>query len=674
MQHSESKQASTRPRRTLIPSKMARYLFYALAGLLLLWLAVKVTVIGLTLNSLLGYRDDVEQLTANGMMAVDAAAAEQLLLDVRQDVLTLKQETAVFMPMMPRLGWVPLVGPTLAIAPELMEMADAGTETAAYAVRGLGPALTILQGDGATSEQLPAILEVVSTAEADILAANVAFDRVIAARQQIGPVDNQPELVQSVFRLADEWLPIADDGLILLTVLPEMAGADGAKSYLILAQNEDELRATGGFISGAGVLTVENGRILSLDFEDAYRVDNFQKPYNDPPQPLQDIMGLDLFVFRDANFWPDFPTSAEQAMDLYSYGQDLPPLDGAIAFDQQFLQMLLRATGPVDIVEEGVQITSGNIRQTLQDSWAIDEGQEARDWVANRKDFLGTFAAALQQKLFADFGQLDLLTLVRQMSLATEQKRLQLHMRDPSVAAVLDSIGWNGRLHNPTSGDFLMIVDTNVGFNKANVYIERQLDALVTILPDNRAQTELTLTYQHTGTATGAPCDQTETYLLYGNETPTYLNLANRCFWNYLRLYTPPGTDLLASSGHAIAAEQMATGQAWVSNLQPAAADLPNWAVFANLIQVPQGTSLTTTATLRSETAVQPLENGQYLYSLFVPKQGGTPGNPINLTVQLPEGATVISSTPDALSVDGNQVRFQQSLESDLTISLVFSR
>ena len=86
-----------------------------------------------------------------------------------------------------------------------------------------------------------------------------------------------------------------------------------------MAQNEDELRATGGFLTGAGIVTVENGRIVDLSFLDSNYVDNYWvKPYDFPPQPLYDYMGLEMLLFRDANYWPDFPTSARKAMDLYA--------------------------------------------------------------------------------------------------------------------------------------------------------------------------------------------------------------------------------------------------------------------------------------------------------------------------------------------------------------------
>ena len=50
------------------------------------------------------------------------------------------------------------------------------------------------------------------------------------------------------------------DGLELAQALPSLLGADKPAEYLLLAQNPDELRATGGFIGAVGVLTLDQGR------------------------------------------------------------------------------------------------------------------------------------------------------------------------------------------------------------------------------------------------------------------------------------------------------------------------------------------------------------------------------------------------------------------------------
>ncbi|MCA1554618.1 MAG: DUF4012 domain-containing protein, partial [Chloroflexi bacterium] len=90
--------------------------------------------------------------------------------------------------------------------------------------------------------------------------------------------------------------------LELFVQIGSLVGFDGARSYLIIAQNEDELRATGGFISAVGLITVERGKVVASEFMDSYAVDNLGKPYPDPPDALRKYMLAYLWLFRDSNW------------------------------------------------------------------------------------------------------------------------------------------------------------------------------------------------------------------------------------------------------------------------------------------------------------------------------------------------------------------------------------
>lgn len=670
MQKVQGKTVAVEQPSRAVPRSFARIALTTLLSLALLWLLIKALIIGMAAQSLLSVQTEAEAMLAGGITELDGNAVEQLILDARADVLTLKAETAVFTPFFSRLGWVPKVGPTLLIAPQLLEMADAGTETAAYAIRGLKPALPILQSDQLSAdEQMHQLLQIIDLAEPDLQAASRSLERVVAIRSEMGDVSDQPWRVQSLFGLADEWLPVAQTGLQLLPVVPEMAGIDGAKSYLLLAQNEDELRSTGGFISSAGVLTVENGRIVTLELADAYRVDDFTKPYADPPSQLYDLMGLELFVFRDANFWPDFPTSAEQSMALYSYGTGTPPLDGTIAINQQFLQTLIKITGPLPISELDTTVTNENILEVIRASY----GSEDERWFANRKNFIGYIAAAVQTKLLSDFSQIDPMTLASETVRAAQQKEIQLYMLDPQVNNVLNEIGWDGRLEATSNSDFLLVADQNMGFNKANLFVEKAIEYRVTVQEDFTAVADLTITYQHSGTKNPAiSCAQDNVAEVYFEEG-TYSALANLCYWNYLRIYTPASTALRDASLHEMPAEQLVGSSAWSAKAAPVN-DLAGWTVFGNFINVPVAQSETFYASYQLPRVVQEVSTGTLEYNLHLVKQSGTTNEPMTILLTLPDGYRYVnSSLPAVVGADG-LIRFSTTLDHDQTLSVRYAK
>ncbi|NCF67371.1 MAG: DUF4012 domain-containing protein [Chloroflexi bacterium] len=655
-------------------SKIRRRIIWLLllAGLIILfiWAGLKAWRTVQIANSLLSRQAQAQQLLAEGPGNVDPEAAEALVLGLRGDVVDLRQEVGFLMPILPYLGWLPKVGSLASAAPQLMDMADSGTEAAAYAFRGLKPAMLILQDEENTQASLvPQLLPILDGAKSDLAQASLAMDDVVAARQEIADTEALPWRVRSLLELADQWLPLGQDGLKVALVLPELLGYKGPRRYLIMAQNEDELRATGGYISGAGMIEVDNGRIVKIEFQDASLVDawgkpfELTKPYGDPPKALSDFMLLDLFLFRDANFWPDYTVSAEKAMDLYSYGQDVAPLDGAIAIDQQFIKLLLSGTGPVLIPDSGEVVSEDNAIASLQDAWSLEEG------VGNRKAFLGTFALAIHNRLENELWSVDPINLVRAMGQAVQNKHLQLYMRDPQVSPVLADVGWDGQLVPPIDHDALMIVDSNMGYNKANVFVERDISYHVRLAEDGSGQADLTVTHIHTAEDNGEPCWQS-TLQEYEDGEP-YQALTDKCYWNYLRVYVPEESRLDSGPQHVVPGDTWFGGYDW-DHTTEVSAELPGFTTFANFMLLPRDAEVTSQYRYELPAAITQKEGQLRHYQLRLYRQAGAPVHPVQVAVTLPYNAQLVSAVPQPTAQEANTVYFTTDLDSDKTLTVTY--
>lgn len=646
--------------------KIALLLLTGAAVLLLFWLGVKTYRIGTAVQSLLARQPQAEALLEDGLSNLNPDEVERLVLGLRQDIVTLKRETNFLMPLTPYLGWIPKAGPLLVAAPHLMEMADAGTETAVHAFTGLKPALALLQTETEGS-QMTALVQVVDQAEPDLIAANTAMTRLIAARQALGDPSALPWRVRQLLEQVDPLLPLGQDGLQTAVALPSLMGMDGPRTYLIIIQNEDETRATGGFITGAGLLQVADGRIVNLDFQDGNVIDNWaDKPYDFPPQPLYDFMGLELFLYRDANFWPDFPTSAEAALHLYSYGQDVPEPDGAIAIDQRFVQLLLQGLGPVTIPDTGQSLTAQNVIGHFQEAWAKTDEQTVGDWHEERKSFLGTFGQAIQAKIESGLGEIDPLTLVRSLHTAAETGHMQIYMRDPALMTLFDGLNWDGRLENPTGQDFLSVIDSNMGYNKVNMHVVRALDYRVNLHPDGRADATLTIHYTN-----NAPFEPEETgcfqdTVLDYSQAPSYPELADECYWNYLRVYVPGGTVLTDSSHHEVPRETMISAHEGWNNPAQTLNEFAGWSTFANFILVPQKETVTVSFDYTLPVVVN-ADGRTHTYQLTIRPQAGARPHPIQVTVNLPPGGQLLSTTPAGVA-SAREVTFNLEAEPITTL------
>jgi hypothetical protein len=170
----------------------------------------------------------------------------------------------------------------------------------------------------------------IAAARPELAAAETRLARAETLAAQVrGPL--HPKLAPQLARL-NRLLPLARAGLKGAQVAPSLLGMTGPRTYLVLAQNSDELRPTGGFISGVGDVRLDNGRVTEIKLGDSYAVDNFEQPHPEPPSALREMMGTDLLLLRDSNCSPDFPTSALIARALYAQDRGIDT-DGAIALD-----------------------------------------------------------------------------------------------------------------------------------------------------------------------------------------------------------------------------------------------------------------------------------------------------------------------------------------------------
>ena len=147
-------------------------------------------------------------------------------------------------------------------------------------------------------------------------------------------------------------------------LLPPMLGADGPRNYLVLFQNNAEIRATGGIPGALAVMRADRGKLSLVRQGTASDLGIHQKP----PIPLTReetaLYERKLGTYgADINFTPDFPRTAElaQAMWRVTKGQKV---DGVLSADPVALSYLLEATGPVR-VPGGVTLSSGNAVDVL---------------------------------------------------------------------------------------------------------------------------------------------------------------------------------------------------------------------------------------------------------------------------------------------------------------------
>ncbi|HOV30078.1 MAG TPA: DUF4012 domain-containing protein, partial [Candidatus Dojkabacteria bacterium] len=262
----------------------------------------------------------------------------------------------------------------------LMQMIQAGENTSKGAkqlleavspfisyIKEFEPAITFQDGTPSTTKEYRQYLNEISKNSYKL---NEASYKLSLASEIMTKVNTTvfPSSVQSkVLDLKDYTKQIdnlAKEYKEASTFLPTVLGKDERQRYLILLQNESEIRATGGWPTSYGVLGIEGGQIREIFVDDIYNADGtlkIQGKTYTPPESMAKALNLTKWSFSLANWYPDLSDTHDS---LEKFTKDLgigSKIDGVITIDIAFLQKLLDKWGGIQVPGEDEIITSQNI-------------------------------------------------------------------------------------------------------------------------------------------------------------------------------------------------------------------------------------------------------------------------------------------------------------------------
>lgn len=615
--------------------------------------------------AMLVYQDlgQIRELTSgSGSRMERLEEAGPALATLRQDFTLLKEEVEPFLELGPALKWVPVHGGDLASARELVTIADSMLASADLTYQALYP---YLAEDGLSGIDPYGLTKFLKGAQPQLLSAQAELEEAVDARARLTADDLSPRVRDLLLNDVDPVLALFQDGLTVAVEFPGSMGAtrEGPKKYLLLAQNEDELRPTGGFITAADTLVIHNGRMGAVTFVNSGNLDNWSRPYPVAPWQLRQYMNSRVLIFRDANWFTDYRTAAMYAEYLYSYSED-ESVDGVIAFDQHLLVEVLKVTGPIEVEDAPYPIDADNVVEYMRAAKEpTPENRATPGW--DNKVFLNKITIALITKIFD--GGVELEPLSEILLQALNERHLLLQFDDPGLTSLLERYRWDGALR-PGDGDFLMVVDSNIGFNKTSTVIETSLTYEV----------DLTNPISPTGLLTVGHKNKAEKVLVCKHwskikaEGEQYYPISD-CYWNYLRVYTPAGTELLQAVPQAIPDNWMIIKRENPSQVDVLEEDIDGVQAFGTLQVMPGGESLSMDFQYALPVGVIHTEKGTDLrvYRLKVQKQPGTVAVPITIRVRLPKNSKIETVPPGAV-VNGYNVQYEANLTTDLELEFVF--
>ncbi len=367
------------------------------------------------------------------------------------------------------------------------------------------------------------------------------------------------------------------------------------KTFLILFQNDLELRPGGGFIGSFGILKVRDGHGTHFAVHDTGNFDGRIPDTVLPPYPMKETLGIPSWKFRDSNYAPDFATNAKQAEDFYHMGQGAEQFDGVVGITTDVLESFLSVTGPIEI--EGFPGTYG------ADNAVIDlERQVEQDYVkqgiafGERKTVMGILGSEIIGRVKA-MPLSQKYELFRVLLVDLHEKSIQIMLRDEALQGAVVAAGWDGAFDAQWKDDYLFLVDANLNSFKSDYFVKRSYDYTVD-LTGEVPQATLAVTYKHTATAR---------------------DWLTKDYQTFLRVYVPKGSYLASIEG----------------NSKPQVyGEFMGKKYFGVLMQVPINTEKTVTFRY-----ALPKDIERDWYDLEWQKQPGLDGVPVRVTVIAKDGS-----------------------------------
>lgn len=322
-------------------------------------------------------------------------------------------------------------------------------------------------------------------------------------------------------------------------LLPDLLGNPDPRRYLLLFQNDAELRPTGGFLTAYATMNVLKGKIEPGVSEDIYTLDNAFKQKVPAPDPIKKYLPLVYqWNLRDMNLSPDFKVSMDTFTKYYKTVPIAPEVDAVIAIDTEVMVRILRSLGPIGVPGYGGKFSSENdprcdcpqVIYELENiitrpTYEIREG---------RKSILGP----LMNSMLANMMGSPKTKWAEFFTIFTEsirEKHLLMYFFDAEKQTAVEALGAAGRI-NAYAGDYLHINDTNFAGAKSNLFVEQEVAQEISVGSDGSYTKKLTLTYRNP--APGSNCNLEAGQLCL-----------NGLLRDWMRIYVPKGAKLTAARG-----------------------------------------------------------------------------------------------------------------------------
>ncbi|HBP51591.1 TPA: hypothetical protein DD455_04655 [Candidatus Shapirobacteria bacterium] len=432
----------------------------------------------------------------------------------------------------------------------------------------------------------------------------------------------------------------------ILPILPEILGLDGKRrEYMVLLQNENEIRASGGFIGSYAILSFEGGRWLGFEVKDVYEADGQLKGHVEPPSEIKKYLGEAGWFMRDANWQASFPSAARD-IQWFLEKETGRKVDGVIGLNLASVKAILGVTGEIYVTDFKEKVNENNLYEQAE------YYSETKFFAGSvqKASFLGGVSKQLMEEIKLAKGAEGQKLLTAVMDLM-DRNEVQVVLNEKMASEVLAEAGWDGAIYEGKCNgekcvaDYLYIVESNLGVNKANYFLYRNIEREIEI-GEKIVKNTLRITYENTAKSSAWP----------GGD-----------YKNYIRIYVPVGTGVQEVNW----SENGGGERKVISGEELKLSRVGNKEEIGFLVIVPVGKKIGVEVKYVENINLTTLQSFSYLN--YIQRQSGFGDTGIVTLISIPENWRINAVEP-AASVVGGKLLFNQKLDKDIKMGVEISR
>jgi len=357
-------------------------------------------------------------------------------------------------------------------------------------------------------------------------AVNVSLKSIIEKNSILAThVSNLKDFSNSGF---DFYLPFQTDLSRYQTFLESFIAwlkSEENHHLLVLFLNPSEIRPGGGFLGSYADVTLNQGNVLGIEVRDINDIDRGLKLKIVPPKPVQVIASK--WKTADANWFFDFPSSARAILQFAEnselYAKADTSFDGVIAVSAEVVGDLLGIVGPVELDEEKITLTQEDFLYEIQ--------KEVQTGRAEGESYPKKILQDATPFILEKVSNLDSSQKSQLFALLNEwfsKKDLMVYFKNPEFQKLFNQLNISGEVYSLPGGfmgDYLAVVNANLGGGKTDIFIEQEVELQSQVNEDGTISNKLKISRDHTG-------DEAKSW---------WYRVVNQ---NYLSIFTPKDTRL----------------------------------------------------------------------------------------------------------------------------------